>query len=163
MGSLGSEARGDNANPGRGSLGSQRAAFSLPSIACPPAASRGRIGGLRRRWTRGGPRRRLAPSPSRAAPTAAGTPGSSARRLPGVGGSAPTRARPPAGYDRSPSGPRPALQPARTEGQPGRGSPGKARAGKPSRRGCGESRAQCQSLGVQRKALAPAEFPEGRC
>lgn len=96
-GRLGSEARGDNANPGRGSLGSQRAAFSLPSIACPPAASRGCIGGLRRRWTRGGPRRRVAPSPSRAAPTAAGTPGSSARRPPGVGGSAPTRARSPAG------------------------------------------------------------------
>lgn len=49
----------------------------------PPSASRGRIGGLRRRWTRGWPRRRVAPSPGRAAADLGRNPGSSPGARPG--------------------------------------------------------------------------------
>lgn len=102
----------------RSSGGRKWAPFSLPSIAGPPAASRGRIGGLRRRWTRRWPRRRVAPSPGRAAAERGRNPGSSPGARPGSAARLPPGPGAPLGPSarRAPAGPRPGLQPARTAG-----------------------------------------------
>lgn len=96
----------------RSSGGRKWAPFSLPSIAGPPAASRGRIGGLRRRWTRRWPRRRVAPSPGRAAAERGRNPGSSPGARPGSAARLPPGPGAPLGPSarRAPAGPRPAAR-----------------------------------------------------
>lgn len=111
----------------RSSGGRKWAPFSLPSIAGPPtAASRGRIGGLRRRWTRRWPRRRVAPSPGRAAADRGRNPGSSPGARPGSAARLPPGPGAPLGPSarRAPARSRPGLQPARPAGSTGSaGSP----------------------------------------
>lgn len=107
----------------RSSGGRKWAPFSLPSIAGPPPPLllAGRIGGLRRRWTRRWPRRRVAPSPGRAAADRGRNPGSSPGARPGSAARLPPGLGAPLGPSarRAPAGPRPGLQPARTAGSSG--------------------------------------------
>lgn len=63
----------DNAEPGQKIGRQEMSPFSLPSIACPPAASRGCIGGLWRHWTHGGPTAGSRRLPAELQPIVAGT------------------------------------------------------------------------------------------
>lgn len=83
-------------NPSRRAGGRKWAPLSLPSIAGPPAASRGGIGGLRRMDSRVA-HCRVVPSPGGAAAQRGRNPGSSPGARPGSAAAAPTRPGAPLG------------------------------------------------------------------